>query len=189
MVTATPTLGRAGQLAFVDLDDTVGQTFGDAEQGAGRDYSDVKGRNALIATRVRVGVSSVIAATGLRQLLADALATAHHLHLTRKAALPVRIARRWRASRPLTGPGSPGYRVWGGGRGRRTFAGSRCGEGFSCCGGRVRRVGGSGVVGSARAVMGLWARWRSASAMWVRMTAAERQRPWRMMASSSTPAA
>lgn len=94
VVTATPTLGRAGQLAFVDLDDTVGQTFGDAEQGAGRDYSDVKGRNALIATRVRVGVSSVIAATGLRQLLADALATAHHLHLTRKAALPVRIARR-----------------------------------------------------------------------------------------------
>ncbi|BBG05699.1 hypothetical protein PSA01_65050 [Pseudonocardia saturnea] len=79
VVTATPTLDRAGQLAFGDLDGTVGQTFGGAEQGAGRDYSDVKGLNALIATRVRVGVSSVIAAIGLRQLLADALATAHHL--------------------------------------------------------------------------------------------------------------
>lgn len=37
-------------MAYVDVDDTVRQTYGYAKQGTGRGYTGVKGLNALIAT-------------------------------------------------------------------------------------------------------------------------------------------
>jgi hypothetical protein len=80
-------------VAFVDIDDTVRQTFGYAQQGAGRGYSGVKGLNALLATVSTPLSAPVIAATRLRKgatnsvrgaakLLADALATATHAGAT-----------------------------------------------------------------------------------------------------------
>jgi len=85
--TATPILRGAATVAFLDIDDTVRQTYGYAKQGAGRGYSGVKGLNALIATISTPLSAPVIAATRLRhgstnsvrgaaKLLADALATA-----------------------------------------------------------------------------------------------------------------
>jgi hypothetical protein len=87
LAVATPILPGADQVAFVDLDDTVRQTYGYAKQGAGRGYTGVNGLNALLAT-ISVPLSApVIAATRLRKgstnsvrgatkLLADALACA-----------------------------------------------------------------------------------------------------------------
>jgi Transposase DDE domain group 1 len=87
LVTATPVLPDADQLVFIDLDDTVRQTYGYAKQGAGRGYTGIKGLNALLAvlstplsapliaaTRLRKG--STNSARGAAKLLADALATA-----------------------------------------------------------------------------------------------------------------
>jgi hypothetical protein len=82
---ATPTLAGADQVAFVDLDDTVRQTYGHAKQGAGRGYTGVNGLNALLATITAPSSAPLIAATRLRKgstnsvrgaakLLADALA-------------------------------------------------------------------------------------------------------------------
>jgi hypothetical protein len=45
-----PLLPGADELAYLDIDDTVRQTYGYAKQGAGRGYSGTKGLNALIAT-------------------------------------------------------------------------------------------------------------------------------------------
>jgi hypothetical protein len=84
---ATPILGGADQVAFVDLDDTVRQTYGYAKQGTGRGYTGVNGLNALLATISTPLSAPLIAATRLRKgstnsargaakLLADALATA-----------------------------------------------------------------------------------------------------------------
>ena len=44
-----PLLPGAGELAYIDVDDTVRRTYGYAKQGAGRGYSGVKGLNALLA--------------------------------------------------------------------------------------------------------------------------------------------
>src|SRR4051794_38985932 len=87
LAAATPVLPDADQLVFVDIDDTVRQTYGYAKQGAGRGYTGVKGLNALLAvvstptsapliaaTRLRKG--STNSARGAAKLLADALATA-----------------------------------------------------------------------------------------------------------------
>jgi Transposase DDE domain group 1 len=86
LAAATPVLPDADQLVFVDLDDTVRQTYGYAKQGAGRGYTGVKGLNALLAvvstpmsapliaaTRLRRGATN--SARGAAKLLADALAT------------------------------------------------------------------------------------------------------------------
>jgi hypothetical protein len=84
---ATPLLPGADQLVFVDIDDTLRQTYGYAKQGAGRGYTGVKGLNALLAVLSTPTSAPVIAATRLRRgstnsargaatLLADALATA-----------------------------------------------------------------------------------------------------------------
>ncbi len=90
---ATPVLVGADQVAFLDLDDTVRQTYGYAKQGAGRGYTGVNGLNALLAT-ISTGMSApVIAATRLRKgatnsvrgaakLLADALASARRAGAT-----------------------------------------------------------------------------------------------------------
>jgi len=48
LCTCAELLPGADKLAYVDIDDTVKPTFGDAKQGAGRGYSEVKGLNALL---------------------------------------------------------------------------------------------------------------------------------------------
>jgi hypothetical protein len=74
-------------VAFVDIDDTMRQTYGYAKQGAGRGYTGVKGLNALLVTISTPLSAPLIAATRLRKgatnsvrgaasLLAHALATA-----------------------------------------------------------------------------------------------------------------
>jgi hypothetical protein len=62
-----PLLSGADELAFVDVDDTLKQTYGYAKQGAGRGYTGVKGLNALIATVSTRSSAPVIAAARLRR--------------------------------------------------------------------------------------------------------------------------
>jgi len=82
-----PLLPGAAELAYVDVDDTVRQTYGYAKQGAGRGYTGVKGLNALlaivstplsapviVAARLRKG--SAASPRGAARLVADALVTA-----------------------------------------------------------------------------------------------------------------
>lgn len=82
-----PLLVGAGELAYVDVDDTVKPTFGYAKQGAGRGYTGVKGLNALLATvstassrpviaAARLRKGSTISASGAHRFVADALITA-----------------------------------------------------------------------------------------------------------------
>ena len=83
----SPLLGGASAVAFVDVDDTVKQTYGYAKQGAGYGYSGVKGLNALLATVSTPSNAPVLVATRLRKgsansargaarLVADAVRTA-----------------------------------------------------------------------------------------------------------------
>jgi hypothetical protein len=67
LAASTPLLSAAGTVAFVDLDDTVRQTYGHAQQGAGYGYSKVKGLNALLATVATPAAAPVIAAARLRR--------------------------------------------------------------------------------------------------------------------------
>ena len=82
-----PLLPGADVLAYVDVDDTLKQTYGYAKQGAGRGYTGVKGLNALLATISTPSSAPVIAAARLRKgstnsakgaarFVADALITA-----------------------------------------------------------------------------------------------------------------
>jgi Transposase DDE domain group 1 len=82
----TPLLPDAGQIAYLDVDDTIRATYGYAKQGAGYGYSGVKGLNALIAALSTPASAPVIVATRLRKgsansargaarLVADALKT------------------------------------------------------------------------------------------------------------------
>ena len=82
-----PLLPGATELAYIDVDDTVRQTYGYAKQGEGRGYSGVKGLNALLAVISTPSSAPVIAATRLRKgstnsakgaarLVTDALITA-----------------------------------------------------------------------------------------------------------------
>ncbi len=83
----TPLLAGAAELAYVDVDDTLRQTYGYAKAGAGRGYTGVKGLNALLATVCTSTSAPVIAAARLRKgstnsargagrFVADALVTA-----------------------------------------------------------------------------------------------------------------
>jgi hypothetical protein len=45
-----PLLPGAGQLAYVDVDNTVKATYGYAKQGSGYGYTGIKALNALLAT-------------------------------------------------------------------------------------------------------------------------------------------
>ena len=87
LVAQVPVLLGAGQVAFLDIDDTIKATYGYQKQGAGYGYSKVKGLNALfaiistplsapliVATRLRKG--STYSPRGASGLVADALATA-----------------------------------------------------------------------------------------------------------------
>jgi hypothetical protein len=93
LVVAAPVLPGAGAVTFLDIDDTIGQTYGYAKQGAGRGYTGVKGLNALLAILSTPRSAPVIAASRLRKgstnsargapkLLADALATARRAGAT-----------------------------------------------------------------------------------------------------------
>ena len=83
----SPLLPGAAELAYVDVDDTVRQTYGYAKQGAGRGYTGVKGLNALLAVvstpisaplvaAARLRKGSTNSARGAARLVADALVTA-----------------------------------------------------------------------------------------------------------------
>jgi hypothetical protein len=87
LVGRTSLLTGAGQVTFLDVDDTIRETHGYAKQGVGYGYTKVKGLNALIAcvstpvaapviaaSRLRNG--SVNSARGAAKLLTEALNTA-----------------------------------------------------------------------------------------------------------------
>jgi hypothetical protein len=87
LAAATPVLAGAADVVYLDLDDTVRQTYGYAKQGAGRGYTKVNGLHALLAVISTPIAAPLIAASRLRngatnsvrgaaKLLADALATA-----------------------------------------------------------------------------------------------------------------
>jgi DDE family transposase len=67
LATLTPLLPDADQIAYVDVDDTVRQTYGYAKQGAGYGYTGVKGLNALLATVTTPASAPVIVASRLRK--------------------------------------------------------------------------------------------------------------------------
>jgi Transposase DDE domain group 1 len=63
----TPLLPGADQVAYVDVDDTVKQTYGYAKQGTGYGYTGVKGLNALLATVSTPLAAPIIVASRLRK--------------------------------------------------------------------------------------------------------------------------
>lgn len=77
----------AGQVAYLDIDDTIRGTYGYAKQGTGYGYSGAKGLNALVATvssptaapvigGMRLRKGSVKSPRGAGKMIADALAAA-----------------------------------------------------------------------------------------------------------------
>ena len=62
-----PLLPGADELTYVDVDDTLRQTYGYAKQGASRGYTGVKGLNALLAIVSTPSSAPVIAAARLRK--------------------------------------------------------------------------------------------------------------------------
>jgi|SoimicmetaTmtLMB_FD_contig_121_4824_length_1919_multi_2_in_0_out_0_2 hypothetical protein len=57
----------ASELVYLDIDDTVRQTYGYGKQGAGFGYSGIKGLNALLATASSTACAPVIVAARLRK--------------------------------------------------------------------------------------------------------------------------
>ena len=74
-----PLLPGVDKLAYIDIDDTIRQTYGYHKQGAGRGYSGVKGLNALIAILSTPGSAPVIAAARLRKGSTASVRGAQHL--------------------------------------------------------------------------------------------------------------
>jgi hypothetical protein len=74
-----PLLPGAAELAYIDVDDTVRQTYGYAKAGAGRGYTGVKGLNALIAIVSTPSSAPVIAAARLRKGSTNSVKGAHRL--------------------------------------------------------------------------------------------------------------
>lgn len=72
-----PLLPGADELAYVDVDDTLKQTYGYAKQGAGRGYTGVKGLNALLAIVSTPSSAPVIAAARLRKGSTNSARGAH----------------------------------------------------------------------------------------------------------------
>ena len=96
----TPVLPDVGQIAYLDVDDTIRATYGYAKQGVGYGYSGVKGLNALIAALSTPSGAPVIVATRLRKgsansargaarLVADALKTSRACGASGKEGLLV----------------------------------------------------------------------------------------------------
>ena len=87
MCALAPVLPGIAELAYVDIDDTVRQTYGYAKEGAGRGYTGVKGLNVLLAilstptgapliTGIRLRKGSTHSARGAERFVTDALSTA-----------------------------------------------------------------------------------------------------------------
>jgi hypothetical protein len=106
LAAATPVLPEAAKLVFVDVDDTVRQTYGYAKQGAGRGYTGIKGLNALLAVVSAPTSVPLMAATGCGgarrtppgvrpSCWADALATARRAGAA--CGVPKRGTRCWPA--------------------------------------------------------------------------------------------
>ena len=77
LVVQAPLLPGAGQLTYVDIDDTLKQTYGYAKAGAGRGYTGVKGLNVLLAIVSTPSSAPVIAAARLRKGAANSARGAH----------------------------------------------------------------------------------------------------------------
>lgn len=84
----TPVLAGVGQVAWIDVDDTIKAMHGYHQQGVAYGYSKVKGLNAQLAVLstpisapviagVRLRKGNVASAHGAPRLIADAVATAH----------------------------------------------------------------------------------------------------------------
>jgi len=67
LAAAAPLLPGAGQVTYLDLDDTMRETHGYAKQGVGYGYNKVKGLNALLATISTPVAAPLIAASRLRK--------------------------------------------------------------------------------------------------------------------------
>ena len=72
-----PLLTGVSELAYVDVDDTLRQTYGYGKQGAGRGYTWVKGLNALLAVLSTPTSRPVIAAARLRKGSTNSARGAH----------------------------------------------------------------------------------------------------------------
>jgi len=77
LASQAPLLPGADELAYVDVDDTLKQTYGYAKQGAGRGYTGVKGLNALLAVVSTPSSAPVIAAARLRKGSTNSARGAH----------------------------------------------------------------------------------------------------------------
>lgn len=64
---ATPLLGGADHVAYVDIDDTIRATHGYAKQGTGYGYTGVKGLNVQVATLSTPSAAPVIVGTPVAQ--------------------------------------------------------------------------------------------------------------------------
>jgi hypothetical protein len=72
-----PLLPGAAELAYLDVDDTLRQTYGYAKHGAGRGYTGIKGLNALLAVVSTPSSAPVIAAARLRKGSTNSARGAH----------------------------------------------------------------------------------------------------------------
>ena len=91
-----PGLLRGGdEMAYLDIDDTICQTYGYAKQGAGYGYNRVKGLNALVAristplaapviAAMRLRKGSVKSPRGAKRMIAEAMATARRAGVSGK---------------------------------------------------------------------------------------------------------
>jgi hypothetical protein len=75
----TPLLAWIGEVAVVDIDDTIVEVHGYAKQGAGFGYSKVRGLNTLIATVSTPSCAPVIVAQRLRKGSANSARGAQRL--------------------------------------------------------------------------------------------------------------
>lgn len=93
LASAAPLLRGADQVAYLDIDDTMRETYGYQKQGAGYGYNKIKGLNAFLAILSTPLSSPVIAGTRLRRgptnstrgaarMITDALVTARNAGAT-----------------------------------------------------------------------------------------------------------
>lgn len=79
LTSTAPLLPGIGELAYVDVDDTVRQTYGYAKQGASRGYTGTKGLNVLLAIISTPSSRPLIAAARLRKGSTNSAKGAHRL--------------------------------------------------------------------------------------------------------------
>ena len=79
LAAATPLTSGVGEVAVVDIDDTIVEVHGYAKQGAGFGYTKVRGLNTLIATVSTQSCAPVIVAQRLRKGSANSARGAQRL--------------------------------------------------------------------------------------------------------------